>query len=227
MIKTSHNHIGTIGKRISQKRKELDLTQREFELLCGWSGDGVRIYNYEKDKREPGIEETIIMAAILKVTPWFLAYGITLDGEENDINIKYFKQEVAERKIPILKLGEVEAWIHGRIAKKNTKGNFMQDSKIEGHFCITIEGDAMVSSINNLDSYIDGELAVCNADIIPKEGDAVIFLHRNSVKIRQISKDGTEAILKPLNPQYPIIMMNDEVRVLGVIISTERKRYKP
>lgn len=227
MIKTNYNEMGTMGKRIIQRRKELNLTQREFELLCGWKGDGSRICNYERDMREPSREDTHAMATVLKVTPWFLEYGITLEGEENDINVKDFKREIVERKIPILQLGEVEAWIQGRIIKTTIKGNFMQDSRIEGHFCVEIKGNAMVSLVNNLDSYFDGELAVVNADLMPKEGDVVIFLHKHSVKIRQISKDGTETILKPLNPQYPIIMMDDEVRVFGVIISTERKRYKP
>lgn len=219
--------MGRMGKRIVQLRRELNLTQGEFERLCGWKGDGSRVCHYERDLREPSRDDTQTMATVLKVTPWFLEYGITLEGEENDINIKDFKKEVIERHIPIIKLDEVEDWIQGRIINQNKIGNFMQNSSVEGHFCLEIKGDAMVSSVNNLDSFLEGDIAVFNADLIPKEGDVVVFLHRNSVKIRQISKDGTETILKPLNTQYPIIVMNDEVRVLGIAISTERKRYKP
>lgn len=230
MIKNNYNHMGgimgTMGKRIIYQRKELKLTQREFSILCGWEGDGSRICHYERDFREPNIEDTRTMAAVLKVTPWFLAYGITLDGDDNDIEIKDFKKETLDRKIPVIKLVEVEDWIHGRITNQNTKGSFMKDSEVEGHFCVEISGDAMVSPINAIDSYLNGELATVNTTMTPKEGDVVIFSHKNSVKIRQISKDGTDSILTALNPQYPVIMM-DEVKIFGIIISTERKRYKP
>lgn len=235
MIKTQSNKNkpmnGSIGKRISQKRKEMKLTQKELEIMCGWSGDGVRICNYERDLREPGSYEIRIIANVLKVTPWFLAYGVTLDGEDNNVDIKDFKEDIVDKEIPVLLLNEVENWVQGRITNKNKKGIFMIDSnrfsKVEGHFCVEIAGDAMISPSNPIDSYINGETAVVNTDLTPKEGDVVIFSHKNSVKIRKISKDGSENVLTALNPQYPVIMMDDEVRILGIIISTERKRYKP
>ena len=225
--KHSIKFMDKIGKRISNKRKEFGYTQKEFEILCGWSGDGVRICNYENGKREPGIHETKIMSKILQVTPWFLAYGVE---EEKDSDVKDFKKELPGNKIPIIPLDQLEDWLAGRLADQNMKRNFMSNIdniSVEGNFCVEILGDAMVSSTNPLDSYVNGELAVVNTDISPREGDVVLFSYENSIKIRKISKDGMETILTAFNSQYPIIKMDDKVKIIGTITNTQRNRYKP
>lgn len=56
----------TLGQRIAYFRKKAGLTQEQLATACGWVGQG-RLGNYERDKREPSLDDLRLIAGVLGV----------------------------------------------------------------------------------------------------------------------------------------------------------------
>lgn len=91
----------TIGTLIKEARERAGLTQPQLASLCGWDSQG-RVSNYEKDIRQPKIEDIKKLALVLKVSM------SELIGEESlSINTK-------SNRIPVIgmaQLGDGGHWL--------------------------------------------------------------------------------------------------------------------
>jgi SOS-response transcriptional repressor LexA len=215
-----------IGDRIKLRRKELDLSQEDIAVACGWVNGRARVSNYEHNLRTPNTEDVYKLSVGLKCTPQWLLFGV--DEEKRGFNTG--NDILLARSIPIVKLEDVPAWLGGVLKgdhKQMTVTVTSEEYNISRKaFFVEIHGDSMYSAYNLSDSYVDGDLALVEPDLTPKNGDAVLISDNDSVKIRQLVKDGTENVLKALNPQYPVIKLTPEIKMLGVILITQRKRLK-
>lgn len=213
----------TIGERIRKGRLESGLSQGALSKACGWQG-GARISNYEQDIREPNSHDIIVIAKALKTTPSWLFFG---EDERKDI-LKLENGLLLIQNIPILPLERVNDWLQG-VSTKNYSCMSVVISPEElvigkKAFFIEITGDSMCSTNNPAESYYPNDYALVEPDVTPHNGDTVLISEDEILRVRQLMKDGTEVILKPLNPQYPIIKLSDHVKILGVILITQRKR---
>jgi SOS-response transcriptional repressor LexA len=68
-------------------------------------------------------------------------------------------------------------------------------------------------------NYREGDLVQFDTDIEPEHGKYVIAIlaGANEAIFRQYVVDGGIKYLKPLNPQYPLIQIDDETRICGVM----------
>lgn len=57
----------TLGQRIAYFRKKIGLNQDQLATACGWVGQG-RVGNYERDTREPSLNDLRLLAAALGVS---------------------------------------------------------------------------------------------------------------------------------------------------------------
>lgn len=78
----------TIGDNIKAIRKEKKITQEELAKKCGLSKNG--LWNYENNKREPGIETLNDIASALDTT---------IEKLLEDTNIHYSKTVLTEKEI--------------------------------------------------------------------------------------------------------------------------------
>lgn len=138
------------------------------------------------------------------------------------------KLQQSVQNIPLVALDKVLEWHLGKgwMPNKlvtpivNLTANQLTDSNA---FCIEMAGDAMVSTLDICSSICPGDIVIIDHHIEAAFGDIVIVKIKNSVKIRQLSKDGNEQILKALNPQYPIIPFTANTKILGVVTEIRRK----
>jgi SOS-response transcriptional repressor LexA len=96
-------------------------------------------------------------------------------------------------------------------------------SKHEGLFGIEVVGDAMSSITHISTSICHGDLAVIDENKNPAYGDILLFEKEKTIKVRQLIQDGNEKVLKPFNPQYPVIPFSANIKVLGVMVELRRK----
>lgn len=95
-------------------------------------------------------------------------------------------------------------------------------------FAVLIEGDAMIAHANPSLSYFPGEIAAVDPDRILASGDVVLaYIPESGVKIRQYIKDGSEALLTPYNSSYDKISIKENIKIIGVVIATQRIRKDP
>ena len=224
------------GQRIKSKRQEMDISQAKLADLCGWKEGRARLANYENEKREPGIDDVRKLADVLGVDPGWLLFGIGSAQSPCAPQLPYYLQDppldiinnerLPTQVLPILKLDQIEQWLAGTLRIVPPQITFLIPSRklSEKLFLIQMNDDAMVSLQQITEIYCDGELALVDPHMLPQKGDTVITNVNGHIKVRQLSTDGTEIILKPLNPQYSQIKATPDVTILGVIVMTYKNR---
>ncbi|MEJ2046452.1 MAG: helix-turn-helix domain-containing protein [Reinekea sp.] len=81
-----------LGERLKNARNELNISQGELALRCGWENGQKRISNYETNEREPGYAELLLMSKRLGADPAWLAFGAEAKTNITSINegkVKY------------------------------------------------------------------------------------------------------------------------------------------
>ena len=92
-------------------------------------------------------------------------------------------------------------------------------------FALPVEGDAMRSNNPNEDSYPNNTIIFVDPDLKAVIGSPVLVLQKDKTTpiFRIYTRDSGQDILKPLNPQYPIISLNEGDEICGVVCGYYRR----
>jgi len=90
-------------------------------------------------------------------------------------------------------------------------------------YVLRVKGDSMIE-----DHIMDGDYVIVEKRDLPKEGEMVIALIRNSeATLKRWRRSGNKIILEPSNPNYtPMSFDSNEVVVQGVVVGILRKYRK-
>lgn len=89
-------------------------------------------------------------------------------------------------------------------------------------FALRVEGDSMVS--HNHDSFPHGTILIVDPSRAAGPGDFVVAkdVLTGCATFKRLMQDGGRWFLKPLNPAYPLIPIDDPaIRVIGVVIESQ------
>ncbi len=101
--------------------------------------------------------------------------------------------------------GDAEDWIETTVPIK------------ENTFALRVDGDSMEPE------FPAGVLIVVEPDLDPQPGDYVIAKNGDDATFKQLVKDGSDWLLKPLNDRYPIKPLESPCKIIGVVRSLERR----
>lgn len=101
--------------------------------------------------------------------------------------------------------GDAEDWIETTVPIK------------ENTFALRVDGDSMEPE------FPAGVLIVVEPDMDPQPGDYVIAKNGDDATFKQLVKDGSDWLLKPLNERYPIKPLESPCKIIGVVRSLERR----
>lgn len=96
-------------------------------------------------------------------------------------------------------------------------GHFSID-KWKNNFLLRVKGDSMIGA-----GIYEGDLVVIDRTREPLKGNIVVALIEDETTVKKLDKKNDNWILKPENPDYPIIDKNFEV--IGVVIGVIRSYY--
>lgn len=86
-------------------------------------------------------------------------------------------------------------------------------------FALRVSGDSMEPEFH------EGMILIIEPELDPQPGDFVVAKNGNDeTTFKQLTKDGADWYLKPLNPRYPIKLLG-ESKIIGVLRAVE-KRYR-
>lgn len=215
-----------IGDRLKIVRTQAKISQAKLAELSGL-GSGVsgatRISNYENNTREPNNEDVLkITKALSKlvgtIDPGWLQFGTGAKplflGEDDEITPKGFVQ--------ILNWNEISDSLDGCLTKRKRQRAPMFENKCsEKAFALRIKGDAMQATILGNPSFLEGDVIIVDPEQTPSPSDFVIAQIDNKPEpiIRQLIEDQGERYLKPMNHQYPLIEINDQVKILAKLVA--------
>lgn len=213
------------GDRIKMLREKLDISQSELAELCGWgntNSSASRISNYENNIRNPKREDIIKIAKAFTnkfvhvIDPAWLQFG------SGDIPPVIIFNNVAIPKgyIPILSPAEIKPDLDWRIINNSEwKSIPMFGNQNEKCYALRVKGDAMISSIPGKRSFLEDNIIIIDPEKSAKDGDFVIAIKGEEKEpiFSQFIDYAGKAYLKPLNPQYPTIAIDETITVIGVV----------
>ncbi|MBV9575321.1 MAG: helix-turn-helix domain-containing protein [Gammaproteobacteria bacterium] len=202
--------------RLKIKMKEVGLTQEELARKLGLTRSAVA--HYVQGTRHPPIKTVLKLATILNTDPAWLQFGKLQEQPKTN------RQQTIKHQnhIPIID------WQHA--IDYHSEKNFDKNQKYLKYFsyqdiacyALLIKGDAMIAPplSQNL-SFNPGSYIVINPNKLPEHNSYVIVATTSKKEpiLRQYIEEGGFIYLKPLNPQYPLVQLERNTKILGVVVA--------
>lgn len=210
--------VKTFADRLKARRRELNMTQAELAAKLGLSQG--TIGNLESGIRNLP-RDIVSMAAVLRCSADWLMTGRGDQAPELGNNF----QDVDQRgKVPLISW--VTAGLLGDVADNFHPGE--ADEWIDiydmrpgpSSFALRVTGDSMTNPVPGDISFPDGSIIVVNPDQAVGAGSYVVAKDVSTQKatFKKLVSDGGRWYLKPLNPAYPTIEIEDPaLRVIGKV----------
>jgi SOS-response transcriptional repressor LexA len=216
--------MATWSKRIKSRMKELGMTQDVLANKMGITRGAIT--HYLAGRRQPPLHQFQKLAAILKIDPAWLQYG--LEAKTKDIKRttapKGEKIEAAKFSIPILSWEQAAEFTSVLKIAQNEITEFVPNFYIDkaNWYALRIKGDSMVAPQGGTKSFNERDIIIVDPDRIAAHGNYVISILPRSKEatFKQFVIDGGIRYLKPLNPQYPLVQIDESMHICGVVIES-------
>ena len=158
-----------------------------------------------------------VFASIMNVSPEWLQFGV---GSEVDITTP----------IPIRRMIPVISWVQ---AGEFCESNVLEQQEVEEWlpcpvnasdktFGLRVKGDSMTSPLYGERSYPEGIVIYVDPEVEVTSGRRVIAksLSSHEATFKTYVEDDGLKYLKPINPQFPMKEITDDVCICGVVIGS-------
>lgn len=208
-----------IAERLRSKMGELGLNESELGRRADVPQPTInRILSGESaSPRRPTVEK---IARILKVSPNWLMFGGTDESTNFDSNVEMALQPSRSFSYPEI------SWVQAGAASEamemsNVAACPKHTSDVwagENGFWLKVMGPSMTSPIGP--SFPEGFLILVAPEFEPRSGQFVVakLVDSNEATFKQFIRDSGEFYLKPLNPAFPTIPMDDTWVVVGTVV---------
>lgn len=209
-----------MNERIRARRKELKLTQAVLAKLVGVNR--VTVTGWESGDYEPGGSNLQGLAAALKTNPQWI---ITGQGDPDWDEILYKPTEkFGVKKIPILSWVQAGEWTESGapITEDDiSEWIFTTANLSDEGFALRVRGDSMTNP-NGAPSIPEGSFVVVDPDYgSPQEVNGKIVVAQivgsAEATLKKFVIDGPLKYLVPLNPNYRVMEVNGNCKIVGVV----------
>lgn len=199
--------MSTIGKRIHDRRVELDLSVDDLAAMLG--KNRATVYRYESDEIENFPMQIIEpLAKALKTTP---AYIMGWDDSLPDNILPMPKM----RRIPLLGTIACGTPI---TAEQNYDGDVDLPDDIHADFALRCKGDSMICA-----RIYDGDVCYIRRQPTVESGQIAAVLIEDEATLKRVRLYDDHIVLEPENPTYrPLVFWNEEmssVTILGLAVA--------
>ncbi|WP_264082013.1 LexA family protein [Serratia symbiotica] len=202
--------------------KEISITQEKLAEHLGKTQGAIG--HWLNGRREPSVDD------IAKIMKFLRMKEITLtqDGDVNAIpvvgnNFAYAGSYTPTEKYPLISWVRAGAW--DTAEEPMTMDDFSEwlesEARIIGKgFWLRIEGDSMTAPMGM--SIPDGTLVLFDTGREAENGNLVIakLTDSNEATFKKLIVDGGRRYLRGLNPQWPMVEVNGNCRIIGVAVQT-------
>ena len=208
--------------RLKERMKSLQMTQEMLANKLGITRGAVG--HYLGGRRSPPMEHFEKLATVLKTSPAWLQYGLSATAQPTVKSSK--KTDIVHYPLPLLFWDNVKKRTDKSKKNKVAKESIPHFFTDQPHwYALQVMGDAMQAPAGRQECFHEGDFIIIDPTRKAVHGNYVIAIlpHTKKATFKQYVIDSGIAYLKPLNPQYPTVKINDATSICGIVIQCLKK----
>lgn len=202
--------------------KDRGVTQEQLAEHLGITKGAVS--HWLNARREPSLGEIARILEFLGKRNFSVGAGGLIIDETLKGDVEYVGPYKAGKKYPVISSVKAGSW--GEAVEAYTLKDIDQwlesDAHIQGDaFWLEVEGDSMTAPVGL--SVPEGTYVLFDTGRDPVNGSLVIakLSDTNEATFKKLIIDGGQKYLKGLNPQWPLVPINGNCRIIGVGVETK------
>ncbi|MEZ9525694.1 LexA family protein [Enterovibrio norvegicus] len=205
-----------IGKVLREARKKKGLTLRTVA-----EETGVKVTTQSNielgEVADPGFNSVSKLAHF---------YGISLD-KLYQVGLEQGSEKLAAARmqdvfpIPVLSSVQAGRWTEYLSSEEDFDVVFSPYPCPKSCFALNVVGDSMTAPSGSRYSFPDGSRVIVNPEREPHNKDFVVvrLIDSDECTFKKLVLDSGQTYLAPLNPQYPMIKVDREMQIVGVVVT--------
>ena len=199
----------------------------EIASLCGVANSAVTQWiTGESKSLRP--ENLYALAKATGFRAEWLAIGEGDEKEASESNVSITSQPALSFRYPVISWVSAGAWsdaVEPYPAGISDRYEFSEYDSKGPAFWLEVKGDSMTSPAGQ--SITEGTLILVDTEAEVAPGKLVVakLPDSNEATFKKLVSDGGRLFLKPLNPSYPIEAVDENCRIVGVVVQALQKFY--
>lgn len=197
------------------------LTQEDVAEACGWTGQSA-VSQYLNGKIALNLDALMKLSRALNFEPQEVSKRLSKHIQQPDHrNTELSNQSLSMYKYPVISWVAAGNWAEAiEPFEPGMEEEYMETGyrAPEGEaFWLKVKGDSMTSPVGQ--SVPDGAMILVVTSIDAKPGDLVVakLTDSHEATFKKLIEDGGRKYLKPLNPTFPLIAINGNCKLVGVV----------
>ena len=211
---------------VKARMKEVGITQYDLAEKMGIAQGTVA--RYLNKKREPSIETIAEMMKIVELESMTLTPDGMIDYPDHVIaNVTPIDiQPTYQNKFPVLSAVQAGQWTEACEPYTLDEIDEWHETTVRTSkrcFWLRVQGDSMTSPVGT--SIPEGMLVLVDTEREHENGSLVVakLTDVNEATFKKYVRDAGQEYLKPLNPNYTMVPINGNCRVIGVAVDAKLK----
>lgn len=204
------------------RMREMDIGQEKLAEHLGITKGAVS--HWLNARREPSLEDIAKIMRYLGLKEFVVNHDGTISPTGSISNIGEIKPYTRGERYPVLSKIQAGAWAEAVEAYtlKDVGLWLESDAHVQGDsFWLEVDGDSMTSP-HGL-SIPEGTFVLFDTGREPVNGSLVVakLIDDNEATFKKLVIDGSQKYLRGLNPQWPMVPINGNCKIIGVAIETK------
>lgn len=204
------------------RMKEVGMTQEQLAEALGITQGGLG--HWLNARREPNLEVIAKIFNILKMPCFVVNADGTVSDSRADHNVIFNSINESKGSYPVISWVSAGDWMEAVEPYHRKAIDRWYDTTVEcseDSFWLDVKGDSMTSPVGlsipeGMVILVDPQVEAINGKLVVAKLDG-----DNEATFKKLVIDAGQRFLKPLNPQYPIIPINGNCRIIGVVIDAK------
>ncbi|WP_147198314.1 LexA family transcriptional regulator [Pantoea sp. CCBC3-3-1] len=177
-------------------------------------------------RREPSLEDIAKIMRYLGLKAFVVNHDGTIAPAGSISNVDGYKPYTPGKRYPVLSKVQAAAWAEA-CEPDNLKDIDLwleSDASTQGEgFWLEADGDSMTAPMGL--SIPEGTFVLFDTGREPINGSLVVakLVDDNPATFKKLVVDGSQKYLRGLNPQWPMVPINGNCRIIGVAIETKMR----